>query len=136
MSFSNYSEFRILNAFFNAGGWPSGMESPHWVALCTDEPDEDGTNSYEMSGGGYGRVSHDGWNIATFDGQLVSYVDNDSIITFPEATDDWGIATHFALFDAETTGVFLMWGILETAYDVVSGSVPRFDVGMMKVTME
>lgn len=137
MSFSDLMEYRILDAFVDNLPWVE-VGDPHWMGLCTDQPEEDGSDNYEVSGGDYARVqsTSSDWSMASIDGNGVTYINNTAEITFPEATADWGIVTHFAIFSAAVAGLFLLWGVLEEPYDIVTGSIPRFDIGVVKITME
>jgi hypothetical protein len=111
---SNYAEQKILDLLFNNDAF---TPPDTWLALFTSDPTDAGTGT-EVSGGAYARqrVYDNGsgspdWTVAAVDG--VGYkVDNDDDITFPTATAAWGTVTHWAIYDAVTSGNLLMHGVL------------------------
>jgi hypothetical protein len=93
-SFANYLEKRLLDHLFCKDTYDSPTV---YVALSTAEPGESGSGMAEpYAQNGYNRVvtSEDNWNDAA-DGSI----DNATEISFPQATSNWGTATHFALLD-------------------------------------
>lgn len=93
-SFGNYLENKLLDHLFGKNTY---MSPTIYVALSTANPAEDGTGMAEpYAQNGYNRVqtSENNWDDAA--GGLI---DNATDIAFPEATDDWGTITYFALLD-------------------------------------
>jgi hypothetical protein len=93
-SFANYLEKRLLDHLFCKDTYNSPTV---YVALSTAEPGESGSGMAEpYAQNGYNRImtSEDNWNDAA-DGSI----DNVTEISFPQATGNWGTATHFALLD-------------------------------------
>lgn len=125
----------MLNAFFGKVVLPSSLGDPHWVGLCTAVPHEDESEIYEVSGSGYGRtaVYAADWNEPAFDIDGYSFVANASVIIFPEASGDWGTITNFALFNLQTSGIMYLYGALTVAKAILSGSIPKFVAGALKV---
>jgi len=93
MSAGNHLEDAVLNHIF---GKESYAAPTVHVALSTADPGEDGSGLAEPLGGAYDRVATDpsDWNEAS-SGMLSNAVD----LAFAEATESWGVITHFALFD-------------------------------------
>ena len=53
---------------------------------------------------------------------------------FPTATASWGTATHWAIYDASTSGNLLVHGALATPRVVASGDTPRIAAGQVSIT--
>ncbi len=138
MSFGNRTAQALLNSLFgktsNFGALASAPAI--YVALSTTAPAEDGTNVTEPSGNGYARVLA---NAATWDAATLadpSLTDNATAITFPQATGAWGTCTHFALYDAATSGNYLGAAALTTSKSPTSGDTPRFAAGELDITLD
>ena len=87
----------------------------------------------EPSGNNYSRVSASGssWSSAS-----TGQTSNSQAITFPQASGSWGTITHFALFDADSSGNLLLSGALTTAKDIGAGDTPSFGAGDLVVTLD
>lgn len=135
MSFGNKVEDMVLNYIFNDLGYPLALPLlPIYVALWIGTPGEAGSLGSEISGGGYARqlTLQADWAQAS-GGTTV----NAAVIVFPEATNNWGNITHFAMFDSLSGGEFLMYGPLQGApIEVTVGSIPRFAIGTIAVTLD
>jgi len=92
---SNYAENAIINHVFRN----SALTSPTtvYVALFTAVSDAEAGTGTEVTGGSYARTA------VTF-GAPSNGVSTNSTVTFPTATASWGTVTHFAVFDAATSG--------------------------------
>lgn len=114
----------LLDVLF---GGQQSAPATYYLGLLLAEPDEDDTGSTvsEPSGGAYARVavanSGSGFSAAAF-----GYKRNAGSLTFPTATADWGLLTHFALFDASAAGKFILWGRLTTARRIDNGQTASF----------
>ena len=124
MSLSNYTENAILDHI--TGDSAFAMPTV-WVGLSTANPGETASGLAEPSGGSYARVAVAGLWAAAANGSK----SNDTEIAFPTATGSLGTITYFALFDADTAGNMLWYGILTQSKIVVSGDTPKFDVGTL-----
>ena len=133
MTLSNYAENAILNSLFGKTSDFGALASAPtlYVALSTADPDEDGSGMAEPSGNGYARVAtaDTDWNAAAS-----SVVTNANTVQFPEATGPWGTATHFALFDASTSGNLIASGALTLAKAFDDGDTPSFESGDLSFT--
>lgn len=132
-SFGNYLENEILDHIFGCTARNYTSPTNIFVALSTADPTDAGSGLAEPSGGAYARVSTDGddWSVAS-GGALA----NATAITFPEATASWGTITHFALYDALTSGNMLGHGALTTSKAVSSGDTIQFAIGDLDVTLD
>jgi hypothetical protein len=132
MSLSSYLENALLDHLFRQGN--ADYVSPTiYVALSKADPGEDGAGIDEPSAGAYARVAtaYTDWDTAA-----AGIVDNLSPIIFPEASLAWGTITHFALFDAETSGNMLAYGALPTPKVVVAEDIPEFAIGSITITAD
>lgn len=129
-SFSNYWANEVLNHLFGKSVYtPPAI----YVALSTTDPGESGSGLNEPGGNGYARahtVAGD-WNAAN-----AGLLDNTNAIAFNVATGDWGLITHFALFDAAAMGNMLAHGALTDAKNIGSGDTVQFAPGDLDVTLD
>lgn len=132
MAKSDYLEGEIIKHIFRSGSFTKPTVLA--VALLTAAPSDSGGGT-EVSGGGYVRVTAnpaDGTWAAPTGGN--GQTSNSSTITFPSPTDDWGSATHFAVYDAATGGNLLYRGALAQAKTINNGdSAPSFAAGTLVI---
>lgn len=120
MSLSNYAEIKLLDHVLGTAFSQPSM----YIALSTTDPLEDGSGISEPSGGAYARKAFSDWSQAT-----ARSIENLSTIQFEEATANWGELTHFAIFDAATSGNMLAHGEFTTPRTITSGKTARFLAG-------
>lgn len=86
----------ILADYFGTAA--TAMGTPLEIGLSTTQPNADGSGITEPSGGAYSRQSVANtdaeWTINTTD----SYASNDNEISYAQATADWGIISHFVIY--------------------------------------
>jgi hypothetical protein len=104
----------------------------YYVGLSTTTPTNTGTNVTEPSGGSYTRVAVTN-NATNFPAATARGKSNGTIVTFPAATADWGIITHFVIYDAASAGTFWAWGELTAPVDVTSATQASFGVGALVI---
>lgn len=104
-----------------------------YVALFTAAPDDTGGGT-EVAGGSYARAAVTN-NDTNFPVPTVGISANANAITFAQATASWGTITHFAIFDASTSGNMLIWGALTTPKTVATNDTVSFSAGQMTVEM-
>jgi hypothetical protein len=123
MSLSNYEENRLLDY---------ETSTVLWAGLSTADPLDDASGLAEPSGNAYARVEVPSsyWNAAS-GGSLT----NATAISFPRATGSWGTLTHFALFDAATSGNMKRHGTLDASLAVTSGIRPVFAVDALTLVL-
>ncbi len=69
---------------------------------------------------------------------VVSFVDNQDLITFPENTvggTNWGTITGFGIYDAATAGNLMFYGSLTAPATVTAGEIPLFRQGTFQVIL-
>jgi len=115
---SNYWRNKVLSHGF--GKEVYAAPSLYWVALSLTDPLGTGLGITEPSGGGYGRIgtASSDWNdVSSFE------IHNSAMIRFPRALSNWGEILYFAIFDDETAGNMLAYGVVApftvSIYDVV-----------------
>lgn len=133
MSYSDYLETETL-------GWLFGQTSYYvpWISvgLSASDPGDDGYFLDEpWSFWGYSRIQTEifDWEyVPGFDNKITNSVE----LLFDEATDDWGIISHFVLFDEDYYGEMLLSGELETYRDVTAGHRVSFVPGQLEITLD
>lgn len=136
---SDYAENKIIDAIFRAQvlGAPATM----YVALFTATPSDSGGGT-EVSGGSYARVAVTGalanWAGTQSAGSTTASsgtggtTSNNAAVTFPAPTANWGVATHFGLFDASTSGNLWVWAALTVSKTINNGdAAPSFAIGAL-----
>lgn len=130
---SDYLEGQLIDHIFRTGSFtkPTALH----FALFTAAPSDSGGGT-EVTGGSYARVSvtpADAAFAAPATGNGVT--SNLGEITFPAPTANWGQATHWAFYDAGTSGNLLIHGALTTAKTINNGDpAPKFGIGDLVVT--
>ncbi len=108
------------------------------------DPLDDGTGMNEPSGGAFARASvtnnDTNFPAATSPGG-VGTKKNGALITFPQATADWGTVTHWAMYDADPAGNLLYKGEIKSGgaavvRSVLNGDQPRFLVNGLVLTCD
>ena len=127
MSKSDYAENKILD---HLNGKTSFTMPTAYVALFTAAPSDAGGGT-EVSGGSYARVATSGATWAAASGGSTS---NAAAVTFPTATASWGTVTHYATFDAPTSGNMLRWAPLTASKTIGSGDTASFAIGALTQT--
>lgn len=99
-----------------------------YIGLLTQEPSLL-TDSYEeVVGASYTRET------IAFSAPASRASSNSGIITFPEATEDWGTVSHWGLFDASTAGNLMYYGEFTLAREYVSGDIVSIPVGRIELS--
>ncbi len=129
---SVYLEEVILNSVLRGVAFPAWTTGSHYVALLTAAPTDTGGGT-EVTGGAYARVAVSRatgtWAAPAGTPRSTSNV---AAVTFPSPTANWGTVTHFALYDAITTGNLLGWAPLGTSRNILNGdSAPSFAAGTL-----
>ncbi|MCP4790719.1 MAG: hypothetical protein GY881_10850 [Gammaproteobacteria bacterium] len=122
---TNYLENKIAEHVF--GGSAYTAPSTLYVALFTSAPSDTGSGT-EVSGGSYTRMAM----AFTVSSDTAS---NTSNVEFPKATASWGTVTHFAIYDASSSGNMLCYGTLTASKAVASGDTLRFNAGELDITV-
>ena len=121
---SNYLENAVLDHVLGT----SAMTSPTvYLGLHTANPGESGGN--EISGNGYARltVSFNAASSGSASGPT-------AVKEFTASGGSWGTVTHFALYDALTTGNMLYYGALTASKVIADGDTLRFAIDSITIT--
>ena len=138
---SDYLENKLVDQLFR--GQAFSFPSTLYVGLLTAAPSDAGGGT-EVSGGSYARASITP-SLANFSGTqgagttLASsgtggQTSNNTAITFPTPSANWGAVTHFGIYDASSGGNLLFWGALSVAKTVNQSDVVSFPSASLAVT--
>jgi hypothetical protein len=131
---TDYLENKIIDWLFRGQAF-SPPASLH-IGLLTAAP-SDSSGGTEVSGGSYARVSVTSslanWAGTQGAGTTVASsgtggtTSNNGVIQFPAPTANWGVVTHFGIYDASSAGNLLIWGSLTQAKTINNGdAAPSF----------
>jgi hypothetical protein len=123
---SNYLENALINATLRNTAYSS--PATVYVGLFTSDPTDAGSGT-EVSGGSYARKA------MTFGSPSNGASTNSGAVEFDQATGNWGTITHFAIFDALTSGNMLYHGALTTSKTIETGDVFKFATSSVTVTL-
>lgn len=123
---SNYLENALINGTLRATNYTA--PATVYVGLFTSDPTDAGSGT-EVSGNAYARQS------ASFASPSNGASTTDADIQFPQATGNWGTITHFAIFDALTTGNMMYHGALTSSKTIETGDVFKIASGSLTVTL-
>lgn len=143
-SLTDYAENKIVDALMR--GQSLGAPATWYVGLLTSAC-SDSSAGTEVSGGSYARVAVTAgltqWAGTQSAGSTSAssgtggQTSNNAAITFPAPTANWGSITHFALYDASTSGNQWVCQSLSTAKTVNNGdAAPSFSAGALTVTFQ
>jgi len=136
---SDYLENNILDYVFR--GQAFTPPSTVYVALLTAAPSDSG-GGIEVTGGSYARVASAAnmteWSGTQGAGTTVASsgtggtISNNNVITFPAPTANWGLVTHFAIYDAVSAGNLLVQAALTASKTINNGdAAPSFAAGAL-----
>jgi hypothetical protein len=133
MSFTDYLENEVLDHIL--GGADYARPATVYIALSTTQPSDNGSGFTEPGVGAYARVAvtNDAteWPAASSGSKA-----NANAVQFPTATADWGLITHYGLFDVASGGNLLMWGDLSPSQTVYSSDIPIIGAGDIVVNLD
>lgn len=142
MNMTDFLENKLVDYLFRGQAFTA--PATLYIALFTAAPSDAGGGT-EVTGGSYARASVSS-SLANWAGtQSVGsttastgtggQTSNNATISFPAPTANWGVVTHFAIFDAATAGNPLIWAALSTSKTVNNGdAAPVFNAGALTVT--
>lgn len=125
-AFSNYLENALINGTLRATTYTA--PTTVYVGLFTSDPTDAGSGT-EVSGNAYARQA------ATFAAPSNGAASTNADVQFPQATGNWGTVTHFAIFDALTTGNMMYHGALTSSKTIETGDVFKIASGSLTVTL-
>jgi hypothetical protein len=124
---SDYAELKLLDHMLKSDTTWSNPGSV-FIALATGSFSDDATGT-ELSGNGYARKE------ITFGSSAASgSISNTAAVEFAAATGSWGTVSHFAIFDASTSGNMLVHGALTASKAIGTGDVFKIAISGITVT--
>ena len=126
MSKSNYLEDKVLDHVLGTAAFTAPTAT--YLALFTSDPAEDASGT-EVSGNGYAREDVN-FNAASSGSATGPTVDTE----FTASGGSFGTVSHFAVFDASTSGNMLYYGALSASKTVADGDSIRFVADSITIT--
>lgn len=112
-------------------GTASASRPTYYLGLSKTAPTASGTNVSEpASSTGYARIA-----LQNLTESSASTVTNSAAIMFPESNGDWGVMTHFVIFDAATGGHLLMYGALPRSRSIEAQSTVTLAQGALTLSI-
>lgn len=127
-AFSNYMEDAIT-AWINGTTFPSAPTNTY-VQLYSQDP----TDAGSATGALYTRVTYaaSGWTRGTGGAGTLS---NTNTITMQSSAGSAATASHFAVFDAATSGNLLFYGALSASKSIAVGDEVKFNALQLTLTV-
>ena len=127
-AFSNYMEDAIT-AWINGTTFPSAPTNTY-VQLYSQDP----TDAGSATGALYTRVTYaaSGWTRGTGGAGTLS---NTNAITMQSSAGSAATASHFAVFDAATSGNLLFHGALSASKSIAIGDEVKFNASQLTLTV-
>jgi len=122
---SDYLELKVLDHVLGTTSYT--MPSAVYLGLSTGSFGDDNSGT-ELSGSNYSRKA------ITFSSAAGGTTSNDSTIEFSAATGSWGTVSHWALFDASSSGNLLIHGAFSAAKTIATGDIVRVATGDLDIT--
>lgn len=131
---SDFLEVQIRAHLMRTDTW--AKTTARHISLHTANPTDPGSGA-EVSGGSYARVQRDAsdanWSAPDATGGLTANV---AALTFPTPSANWGVVTHFGVWDAASGGNLLTYGALNTPKTINNGDpAPEFGAGTLSITV-
>jgi hypothetical protein len=129
---TRYTQQKVLDHLVGKTSWTMPTA---YVGLFTSAPTETGGGT-EVSGNAYARVQTSGSTWAAATSATPSVSTTAATISFPTASGSWGTISHWALFDALTSGNMLYYGSFTTPRAIASGQQPQITAGGLTLTAD
>ena len=128
MSFSDYSEEKILNWLGNNASMPA--TGNRYIGLFSTNPGETNTGTEETT-----NIRPSGRVQATFATAANGQISNSAIIDFGNSFAQVTI-THFAIFDAASAGNLIAYGALTNQKQIDVSDEISFPIGTLIITLD
>lgn len=103
----------------------------YYIGLSTSAPSLDGSGVSEpASSAGYARV-----RLSDLSEPINGVISNKNAISFEESISDWGLITHFVIYDSLTDGNLLMYDALSASRSVEAATVVTIKEGSLQLTL-
>ncbi len=122
---SDYLENAFLSHFCSVSS--TTMPAAVYLGLSTASMNDDDSGT-ELSGSGYARQA------ITFAAAASASISTNSAAEFPAATGSWGSVSHWAIYDAATSGNQLFHGSFATAKTIATGDILKVASGDLTIT--
>jgi hypothetical protein len=128
VGFVDGEEQDILEDWFAGTARPN---TPSHIGLFTTTPNDAGGAGVEVSGGSYAReaLARNGTNWGSSAAADPSTIQSLVVVTFTQATANWGTILSWGYFDAVSAGTLLFFAALDTSKAVNSGDTAQFAAG-------
>jgi hypothetical protein len=127
-AFSNYMEDSIT-AWINGTTFPAAPTNTY-VQLYSQDPTDAGSSTGAL----FTRVTYaaTGWTRGTGGAGTLS---NTNVITITSSAGSTATASHFAVFDASTSGNLLFYGALSASKSIAIGDEVKFNALQLTLTV-
>ena len=122
---SDYLELKFLDHF--TGRASTSAPSAVYLGLSTGSMADDNSGT-ELSGSGYARQA------ITFAAAASASIASNAAAEFPAATGSWGSVSHWAIYDAATSGNQLFHGSFASAKTIATGDILKVASGDLTIT--
>ena len=122
---SDYLELKVLDHVLGTTAFTA--PSAVYLGLSTGSFGDDNSGT-ELTGNNYSRKA------ITFASAANGTTSNDSTIEFSAATGAWGTVSHWALFDAASSGNLLIHGAFSASKVIATGDIVRVATGDLDIT--
>lgn len=122
---SDYLEDAFLDHF--TGTTSTSAPSAVYVGLATATFADDASGT-ELTGNNYAR------KVMTFGSAASGSISNNAAVEFAAATGNWGTVSHFAIFDAASSGNMLFHGAFASGKLIESGDILKIASGSLTIT--
>ena len=121
----------VMDNIFHSNG-VSSIPEVYYMGLSSSEPDTDGTGATEPStnGTGYVRAMLD-----SLSSPNAGVITNNEPIRFNESLTDWGVMTHYVVYDSENGGNLLFYGQLSLSRRVEQNTSIIIKAGEMRIQL-
>lgn len=103
----------------------------YYIGLSTSAPSLDGSGVSEpASSAGYARV-----RLSNLSEPTNGVITNQSAVSFEESISDWGLITHFVIYDSLTGGNLLMYDALSASRSVEAATVVTIKENSLQLTL-
>lgn len=133
-SMTEYLENEVQNWWANGSSFDAAP-SDIYIALHVGDPGEDASQN-EVSASDYSRkqTSLTLWSLQSGSGPTI--VENDSLVEFAEATNDWGSVSHISLWNSSSGGNAYWKGEISQIQNVTSGDKVTFEKRSIKIRLD
>ena len=110
------------------------IPTKYYIGLSTQEPQLNGSGANEPSTDfNYARVE-----LTSLSDPVDGVVTNNTAINFNESSGNWGLVTHFVIFDSDEVGEgnLLMFGALSTPRSVETATIMTIKEGYLKLSAQ